>query len=250
MTLNILDIDIDVFVSPIFYGMSDTELRLSDSKYTIWESEELKLFLELNCNLSTENKTKGVFFKHHVELFNFLRQKIITSKENLTFNIDHLDAHADMGAGDDAILFVCEELLRLPVEQRYYAKPEDYYQEICSGNVILYAIACQFINEINFVMHTNSHFIHPFLFFNNDVETNYLQLKQMSKKDITDIFINNDLYNNYKPIKYEPKVICKKTAITSFVADKKYDYVCITLSPGFTPPKIDCYIPLFKEYIN
>jgi len=249
MILNILDIDIDVFVTPIFYGMSETELRLSDSEYNIWEISELKLFLEQNCKLSTKNKTKGAIFKHHVELFNFLRDKVITSNEEISFNIDHLDAHADMGAGDDSILFVCDELLKLPVKERYFATPNDYYQQIGSGNVLLYILACRFTNQINFVKQEKTVFIHPFLFYNNDSESNFLQLKRMNPDELFKIFINNDLYKNYEPIGYEPKVKCNKTTLALFKTEINYDYVCVTLSKGFTPSKIDCYIPLFKEYI-
>jgi len=250
MVLNVLDIDLDVFVSPIHYGLTDSELRLSCENHSIWEIGALRQFLEKKCLLSIINKTKGLFFRHHLGMFSFLRDKVIASNGQLTFDIDHIDAHSDMGAGDDSLLFICTELLRFPVDKRYFMQPNDIYQQLCSGNYLLYCLACRFINSVNFIMPEKTTNLHPFFFHNLDVLSGYLQLKQMNKPDMEAIFQCNDSFQAYNPINYEPRVPYQKIDIAIFQSTKKYDYVCVTLSPGFTPPSIDKYIPIIGEYLN
>lgn len=258
---NILDIDLDFFVENICYGEpTDGESRLTDPKHKPWPPERVTAFLEKNLKLNRKNKIPGAFFVHHEGVFHFLKKIILESPKGLKFRIDHIDGHADLGSGDGSFMYICSKLLRLPVEERYNPKADNYWQELCSGNFLAYALAARWVERLNHITHPGKGREAPLIHFKNfDKTTDHLQLKIFSIPqvhrmdcDFTDLTFEeaNKKLVKTKPEAVEPAVPYKVIPYPEFKTELTYDYILLTQSPGFTTKKSDALIPLIREYFE
>ncbi|MHA1471296.1 MAG: hypothetical protein ACTSSP_12170, partial [Candidatus Asgardarchaeia archaeon] len=48
------------------------------------------------------------YFVHHHSVFDYLREIVLEHEnDDVQFNIDHIDGHADLGSGDEGYLYIC-----------------------------------------------------------------------------------------------------------------------------------------------
>ncbi len=261
-TFNLLDIDLDFFVNEIFFdAKTDSTARVTGETYQPWSIDQTIEFLEHHCLLNPKQKIKGAYFVHHHSVFDYLREIVLEHKnDEVQFNIDHIDGHADLGSGDEGYLYICSELIHRPVKQRYYPQPHDHYQSLSPGNFLAYALACRWVKSLNYIIHPDK---------GNDVvsihckdyedKSGFLQLKGFSKTHLDEM---NKIFDGLPyekalavlkkqiPLFLEPQVPFKMIPYDEFFASDSYDYICITQSPAFTPKASDELIPLIMKYIE
>src|SRR3954451_4096317 len=111
----VLDIDLDFFVVPAAH-YPDYESRLSADEYRVWPTDDALAFLRERCGL--REKRPGFVTENHAELFPEWRGAIETGRLQPPFHVTHLDAHADLGLGDNGYSYLLTELLFRPPEER------------------------------------------------------------------------------------------------------------------------------------
>uniref|UniRef100_A9AA45 Uncharacterized protein n=1 Tax=Methanococcus maripaludis (strain C6 / ATCC BAA-1332) TaxID=444158 RepID=A9AA45_METM6 len=235
--MRILDIDLDFFLNKIMYFPK--KKRPNEQEYIPWDKDQFIEFLENNCNLSKNNKTPGRIVKKHHKAFYFWRELIEKNKLEVPFEVIHIDAHADLGLGDDAYVYIMEELLKNPVEKR--TDPEKIYE----GNYLVFAIANRWIKNITYVHHPEAQEDRMQVHFKGyDVNSGYIQLKQVKKILPFDILASEILC-------LEPEVPFNLISGKDYLEEGNFDYVVFSISPKYTPKTTDkLLLPIVKEYIE
>ena len=67
------------------------------------------------------------------------------------FHVTHVDAHADLGLGDSGYVYLMTSLLFAPPESRLHPAPPTGKTGLTEGNFLLFAIACRWINDLEYV---------------------------------------------------------------------------------------------------
>ncbi len=206
--MQILDIDLDFFQDGRFMFLADDEgKRVSAEEARPWKKEKVITFLENNCGLKMQQKIKGKIFTHHHEVFYELRELIKRCKLKIPFELNHIDAHADLGMGDASWAYIMGELIHKPLIERSDPKQECYYG-LGFTNYLSFAIANRWIKELNFIINEQWHDDIPRSFLAEDDIPSIIpfgrynftiQLKKYTEAQI-------DLVHQQKcePIGYEP----------------------------------------------
>ena len=253
--MKILDIDLDFFLDKKYCGIATNVKRLSGKNFKPWTSKAVEDFLEKNCGLNKTKKVSGRVFIHHDELFYYLRKLQEQADFNLTFSIDHIDAHGDLGTGDASYIYIATSVLNKAVKERAYIDKINGLEGISAGNFLAFAIACRWVDSLNYINNINwTDDTQWFNFREFDTKTNSIQLKQFTSQQIESIIYGKgEMVDRAKatiPVTYEPEVPFRVIDHNLFTNTDKYDYIFLTQSPGFTPKSSDKLIPTIKQYIN
>lgn len=247
----ILDIDLDFFLNHKHIGTVTSENRLDDSFYLPWEENLVRQFLEEKLGLRKSRKIKGQIFKHHVEVYYFLKN--LSTNNDQKFDIDHIDAHADLGQGDMSYWYISQEILTMPLYERKEQTKFNGYQGLSSGNFLTFAVASRWVEQLRYINKISwTDDIPWFNMMDFDSKSGFIQLKQFSEKQLQTI-LNNGMIEEARrqvPISFEPKVPFEVIDYKDFSSDGNYDYFFLTESPGFTPKSSDKLIPIFKDYME
>jgi len=115
--LVILDVDLDFFDSSIRYRRSD-DARPTNSGAS-WPTEQVRRFLEEECGLSSDSPIPGRRVTQHHEAFLFWKELIDSGRLATPFELDRVDAHEDLGAGEgDVMTYISTQLVKLHPEER------------------------------------------------------------------------------------------------------------------------------------
>ncbi len=225
--MRILDLDLDFFLNKIAFWKKGNK-RLDDKNYIPWKENKLINFLENQCKLSTDNKINGKIVKKHNEAYYFWKYLIKNNNLNIPFEIVHIDAHGDLGMGDNSYEYLQNNYLKLPIKERYnILDNEELNKQINEGNYLAFTIANRWINKLTYVIHPLG---------GNDVPLEYLKIIN-SKQYI-------QLNNN------EPLVNFKKINGKNYFEEKPFDYIVLAQSPKYTPKGADKLIKIFRKYID
>jgi hypothetical protein len=244
--VHFLDIDLDAFLDGIANWRANSR-RLSKRYYRSWTADQLREFLETRCGLRTDTRIPGLFAIEHDAVFNYWKQIAQETKEAL--DIVHIDGHADLGMGSSSWIDIVT-LLRLPVESRL--TPRSGPRHLNAGSYLAYALAARLVRSLTYVYpkgHGDD--IFGFYFERNDPSTNHLQLKTYSEDVIQQYCAwGSRELRDEDAMSVEPRVPLTKRLLTQFTAPRKFQYVFLCQSPGFTPKTSDELIPTFEEYID
>jgi hypothetical protein len=236
----ILDIDLDFFVEPVVHMPQDDE-RPDPGDHTVWPAEQAFEFLTTKCGLS--GPLPGILTERHDELFSRWRTLIETGILTPPFHVTHVDAHADLGLGDSGYVYLMTSLLAAPPADRWYPTPPPGSTGITEGNFLLFAIACRWINDLEYVYGEDggedelSCVMEGF-----DRAGDRVQLVAMTEM----AFRNwNFGLSGCQPVisHYEPAVDYRSGRWEQFYIEQPYDLVCLTRSPRYTPSTAD---PLYE----
>jgi hypothetical protein len=257
MHLNILDIDLDFFLNNKHTNGSLTSLdRLEEENYRPWSYPMVKRFLEKKCCLVKTAKVPGKFFVRHGEVFHYLRQLQVENDFQLTFSIDHIDAHADLGLGDLSYKYIAEELLPKPVKDRAYLTSANKLEAMHEGNFLIFLVACRWVKEIHYV--TKLKWINDLAWFNFrgfNTASGYIELKEFTKQQMKEIINGNgggmrEAAQKITPVSIEPAVKYNAISYKQFKCKTVYDLAFLTQSPSFTPASSDQLIPIIESFFN
>jgi hypothetical protein len=252
--MRILDLDLDFFLNDIAHECNVwSNNRIEEGYFIPWSETDVIKFLEDHCGLKRSKKTSGRLFTFHHEVFNFLRDYNLFSNSETKFDIDHIDAHSDLGFTDSSSLLICTDLLAKKPEERYYPKCDRDDSNLSPGNFIAYLIACRLVRMVNFVTHPiwNGDLTWP-IFHNFDEKSELIEMRRYSREDFVKLigFYSREDIRLVEPISIEPAVPFKIIDCQDFYNSQPYDYIFLTQSPSFTPASSDRLIPIIMEYIN
>ena len=235
MNILILNIDMDYFLNKIHYTNFNSNERLDSEEYIPWSKEEFIDFIENILGLNKKSKTRGRICVHHHEAFYYWREMIEKKLMDIPFKIIHIDAHVDLSyLPDGSWKYISDKYLNKPyIEKIYPENLSDFgkYAKFDCGNYLLYALACGWINEMDYVFHP---------------ELDELDFPHFLAEKVEDriVFsIGNKEYENSYQLYINP---VKKN---NLILNEKIDFITVAKSPQFTPIESDKLLELLKEYL-
>jgi len=253
--MQILDIDLDFFQDSRFLYLADDEnKRLSAKEAKPWKKEKVVSFLENNCCLSKRQKIKGKTFIHHHEVFFEFRKLIKLGELEIPFELNHIDAHADLGMGDASWAYIMSELIHQPLQERSEPK-QGGYDGLRFTNHLSFAIANRWIKKLNFIIHEQwRDDIPPSFLTKNDKPSilshgsyNFtIQLKKYTEEQIDDLSCRIEC----EPVGYEPELPFNIVPYDKFALYNPCDFLFLSKSPGYTSEATDVFIDIVSEYIE
>jgi hypothetical protein len=244
--MRILDLDLDFFLSSIAHDQCSGGARLSEKDFKPWTRDKVREFLETRCGLSTQRRIPGKYVTHHHEAFYWWRELIKDRKLITPFQVVHVDAHADLGAGtfDFSKVYVGFDLLHQPLGQR--ETPKEGGMKMNAGNYLLVAIACRWVSKLVYVMHPQNDLkdCEEWLFTDYGEKSWALALPKLQKPAV--MIPGSQL----QVIEREPAVEFVPASEITFRDDGTFDFMVLCQSPGFTPKSSDLLVPLIQEYMD
>lgn len=239
----VLDIDLDFFVVPPLFW-PDQRTRADASAHSVWPTSEVRHFLRNKCRI--RSKSPGWVTENHGELFPLWRIAIDDGVLRPPFHVTHVDAHADLGLGDNGYWYLMTELLFEPVDRRRHPRTGD--GGLNDANHLLYAVANRWIGELVYVFGEGGGSDElTYAMEGFDPKAQRLQLHAMAPAEL------DKLLHRGTPVvdRVEPAVPYRSTRWEQFEAAAPFDYVCLTRSPPYTPPTADSlFNVIVDEFID
>ena len=146
----VLDLDLDFFVWPPTH-QNPNGGRPSSRDCVVTRPEAVEAFLEKRCRLSKERRVTGRRILSHDEAFDVWREWMDDGILRAPFQVLHVDAHSDLGAGfgtGDLTYLMTEFLLLSPSSRTEPRRGRDAMHE---GNYLLFALAARWIASLEYV---------------------------------------------------------------------------------------------------
>ena len=243
----VLDIDLDFFLDRILYAKEEPVRRLRADECGVDDSEVALAYLRERCGLSVSHPVPGHVCTRHKDVWFHWRRMLRRGVLKEPFEVVHVDAHADMGLGNNSCLYIVEELLAEPVDRR---RPPVKGGEWAVGdcNFIAYALATRWIGKLTYVTH---------LKWEDDVQ--WLHMKDFSttsgivqmKRFEPGFAEQLDHFLDVKnlPFEAEPEIPMTVVPRKEFQIDRQPDFVFISQSPNYTPPTADALFEEMKRFV-
>jgi len=230
----VLDLDLDFFVGEVVYW-PDQSVRPDPEWHPVWKDDVALSFLRERCR-----RLPGFVTENHGDLFFEWRSAIERNILSPPFHVTHVDAHADLGLGDAGYLFLLNELILRPPDQR--TDPPRDPLGLTDGNHLAYAVACRWIDELEYVFCPGggSDELH-LVMQGHDREASFVQLSPMTADELRRLYQDRTPVDLNEP---EPAVPYRSIRAEDYMATEPFDFVCLTRSPPYTPTTAD---PLFDR---
>lgn len=239
--MRILDIDLDLFLNEYDGYSHDRE----DNSNIPFEEKKVRMFLEKNCGLSTENPVEGVMIEQHHEAFLYWHQLIEQNRLSVPFEIVHADMHSDIYTM--YYPYILGDLMHRRIEDRVnYDKEKLHY-----SNYLVFALACGWINRFTYVTHydwDDNDGLSDIYFKDFDPESGYIELGAYDKELLKNY--SNLLESRAKPIRKNPLVPFTVINMDDYRNTEKFDFAVLCRSKEYTPTESDELIPIIMEYIK
>ncbi|SLF47977.1 UPF0489 family protein [Mycobacteroides abscessus] len=248
----VLDIDLDFFCAPVVYYPQTTQ-RPDPAEHSVIPTQTALRFLQDQCALT--GPTPGFLTETHDQLFGCWRAAVQSGVLTPPFHVTHVDAHADLGVGDAAYMYLMEEFLHRRPDERLYPRHDQDGPGpgLAEGNFLLFAIACQWIGELTYVFGEGggsdelNYAMQGF-----DLHADHVQLAAVSS---VDAFRRTMLFDEVLPASaiahLEPAVPYRSAFWDQFRTEAPYDMVCLTRSPLYAPSTADAlYDEIARRFIT
>ncbi|MBU3191895.1 UPF0489 family protein [Clostridium bowmanii] len=254
--MKILDLDLDFFQMDVSNWGNDYGKRLNSEYTQPWNKEKLVSYLETNLGLRKNKKIDGRIYTHHDEAFYFWRELILKGNLCIPFDLVHVDAHADLGFGDSSFQYITNEYLYLDYELKMYPEnltcKKNSIKHFSYANYLIFAVACNWINTLDYVLHLNNYKGCDFSkihFKNYDIETNIMQIKKYKQYEDLGVAYGKKI-EDIEIIEFEKEVPFRCINQEDVLYDGNFNFIGLSISPGYTVKESDELIEVIKEYIN
>ncbi|MBL9121531.1 MAG: UPF0489 family protein [Phycisphaerae bacterium] len=247
-SLLVLDIDLDLFVTPIKTG-GDPDIRPDDDATAMWSEEELSLWLEERCRLSRSSPTSGIVVEEHVSAFDYLRDLVRSGRLVKPFDFVHADAHADFGMGTQSHHTVCCQMLNRDAEDRDDPPCGDR-SGLNSSSWLAFAAACRWFRTLTYVHHDDLrpsyHDIPNIYLRGNDIAADSIQLKRFAPIPLD----SPKRLADHPPLAFEPAIPLRLVRTKDFRLCAPPTHLIIARSPGYSPLKADRLLRVLESYVR
>lgn len=236
----VLDLDLDVFVTPPVAGNGDATYR-ADSRYHKVEPTEYVKTVLAKLRLNPTAPIPGAFFEHHRESYYRWRELIRRGHLRVPFTVVHVDAHSDLGNGA-TVHSLFEE---------WAHEPDKLEKDPClnSANYLAYALTNGWVRGLANIRRSDSpDDVYDFLFKGFDRKSMILEPKKFVRGEVA-----RTTQNVFRNAKFE--AICEVQFAEVTLADLKEipvrpDFVFVARSPAFTPVEIDIHEAFVRSCIK
>lgn len=255
----VLDIDLDFFVFGTAHPPAKPGCRLSSDEYDVWSIDTALEFLASHCGLT--GRLPGCAVERHDEVFFKWRNAIGAGALTRRFHVTHVDAHADLGAGDNGYNYLLTELLHRPVEQRDDPRlaDEDRWGGMGEGNYLAFAIACQWLADLTYVIGGRHQIdieegaplkgrptdLLRFLMEDFALDASALRFPVLDPKDLD---VNRTDIARLRPLAWEPRVPLAYMYGQDFHVTQQFDLIYLARSPRYTPGTADDIYDAIREH--
>ena len=178
------------------------------------------------------------------EAFLYWRELIQAGQIITPFEVVHVDAHSDLGLGDASWTYIMGDILHRPIAKRMFPDIEPH--KLNPGSYLAFAIACRWISEVTFVLHSKWNDDLPrFHFKDYDTSSGKLQLKKYDPNKI-DVL----LMEKTEPLELESEVPFTMVKSSNYTETKPFSFIVLSHSQGYTPKSADKLIKVICEYIK
>ncbi|CAN5180831.1 hypothetical protein BH09SUM1_BH09SUM1_13470 [soil metagenome] len=239
--MNVLSLDLDFFLDRVHLWRG--EGRLNSAEYHPWTEHQVRSFLEDQCGLSESNPVPGFYATHHDAAFHYWRRLIDRGRLAIPFDVAHLDAHADLGVGDDSYEEIMGELLHLPPGERAAR-----ITRLDEGNFLAYAAACRWTSSITFVTPPawkgkDANFLH---FRDFDERTGLIEMRAVDPEHLRAKMAKHDYFVTAAAL--EPTIPYRVIGSSEYRETEHFDFVFLCQSPEYTPVESDALISIIRGY--
>lgn len=264
MTQLILHIDIDFFVDPVVYYRADVGPRPNGREFRAESLESVKKFAEKQCRLSPKKKLPGEAVVHNDEVFDHLERYVREGILIPPFEFIHIDAHADLGVGENDLSFarISTDLLHRPISERTQ-NLRDSFGRLAFGNWLAFSLACRWISALTIVRHPNA---------GDDLHAGYfveylipkhrerparrelnIKMQPLTRDELeTRAWQRTGAWGRklQKAIE-EPLIPATVVERDLFRLDRRPDFLFLCQSPGYSPPSADkIFRALKSDYLG
>jgi hypothetical protein len=248
--VNILDIDIDLFVDPRPWRKAAD--RLSPTEYQPWSIQAVETYLTERCGLKRDYPLPGAIVAYHHEVFDCWKKLTASGQLETPFQLTHLDSHADMGMGDGSCGYIMGDLLYREAIERQNPR-RDGITGLLEGNYVSFALACGWISSVTYVHHPQLfakngklHDIPNCMFRGYDPRCGVLQLKTLPPECLDPITRLTD----FTPVSLESEIPIQFIDREDFLADESFPFVFVAHSPNYTPRTADPILDVIRQFIR
>lgn len=240
--MRVLDIDLDFFVRPAAHWVADDGQRLPEEGYEVWPSDEALAYLRNRCHVT--DKLPGWAIEHHDEAFARWRDALASEQLTAPFHVTHLDAHADLGLGDNGYFHLINDVMYRPVAER--SAPEVVGPGLTFGNWLAFAVACQWVSDLDYVFGPGGG--SDMLSFHMSDDFAGLQLKAATREQVEHALHRIERLQGEH---LDPVVPLRQIRAEDFTSDAPYDAIVLCRSPGYTPASADVLYDLIRnEFVD
>lgn len=238
----VLDLDLDFFVHGVEHYRDRDADRLHADEYPAWSLTETLDLLHSRCGLT--GRLPGFVVEHHGEMFACWRDAIDAGTLRVPFHVTHVNAHADLGLGDDGYVHLLADVVwREPEDRR------DPGKALNDGNYLAFAIGCRWLAGLDYVYNRDGYNPGDLMWclmegFSADAE--YIQLAALTKRQIHDELLSLGS-RRPTPARLEPRVAFRHMGWPQFAASEPFDFVCLARSPEYTPATCDALFDAISE---
>lgn len=237
--MRVLDIDLDFFLADCC-ELAPLGERPPLSGHEPWDETRVRAFLEINCGLSKSEPIPGRVFETHDGALALWAELIGSGKLTVPFSVTHVDAHSDLGIGRPGPGFVLNSVITLdpairPDLSRYYRM-----KQLDEANYLLFALAFRWVDRLENIRNPKSRPDIPSFAVKNEAgEYEHIRLSSFASnlfeaKNGREPEIQFKVYDNFK----------------TYLADGKFDYISIAVSPRYSPKEADALIEVISEYMT
>ena len=249
----VLDLDLDVFVSPVS-AWSDDVSRPRDADYRVPTPAEASRWLHDRLLLPTATVLPGAVMADHGEAFFVWRDAIRAGQLETPFDLVHLQAHSDFSFGPGRGFEVAlDRLLARPVEEREGAVLKSS-RLVDSGNYLLLAIACGWVRRLVHV-YSAGLCTHAPLFLRDfgRRRDRHRLVRYTENDDVEERLVRYGSRDDC----FEPPVPFRALSTNAFDrvealprwARRRADWMTVATSPRYTPPALDRVADILKQCI-
>lgn len=221
--------------------------------------------MENNLGSSKNNKIKGRIISGHNESLFFWKELIAKGELTTSFEVIHVDSHADLGLGYSSCKYILDDLLRYTVNERpYHNRYVNCFgneSEEGIGDYLLFAIAYQWISNLVYCANPNSdkndyivdilkNFHEEYIWgkpVENIIQLAYnLNMKRPNYDDCTEIkekYVKTSIKDPEVPMLIIPTV-------EGVRYNGDFDYIVMAQSPNYTPASADFIMDILSEYLE
>lgn len=233
--MRVLDIDLDFFLADCC-PLAAPGQRPPLTGCEPWPIEQVRVFFEANCGLSSTAPVPGRVFETHDQALVFWEELIAASRLSAPFHVTHVDAHSDLGIGYPGPNYVLFSVLSMPVERRLNL-PFFYAQhKLDEANYLLFALAMRRVASLDNVRNPHSRKDIPPMLLTPDgnIHLTSMAAQLYAAQNGAEPVIPFRNYEDYH----------------AFHASEPYDFVTLAMSPRYAPPEADALRTVIGAYIN
>lgn len=252
--MKVLDIDLDFFLSNVAHRQAEEGTRLPSEDYVPWDEGSVRCLMENQLGLSVDEKIPAILCVNHDEVIYHCEELVQRHELSKPFDLVHVDAHADMGVGDDG----WEEILEraaIPETTKRDMKTS-WCECIGIGNYISYMALMRMLSSLTYIHNPSSADDVQAWFLDKDQKymripvwpNNEIEFEEAKRDAISNP--SAGLYRFEDRARREPQIPFVRTCSNSFSTQEKFDMGFLAQSPNYTPKESDQLIQVIGEYLD